>query len=191
MKPTLGGGGIYIEFTECTTEQPLCNSRNNPYNKNSKYIINRCTFENNSATYAYESLEVEDLTFNHFVTFGTGGGLSLRFNGQAKNNHIKIVSSNFISNSAITGGGLHVSSRQNAKNNCVIILWCSFIGNFGYKEGGGLAIGDVIHQTGGVSKFNTYNITNCYFAKNQALMGVAMRWYFGFWQSRISIYVSF
>ena len=172
LEPNLGGGGIHIEFTECTTGQLLCNSRNNLYNKKSKYLIDRCTFENNSATYANESLEVEDLTFNHFVTFGTGGGLSLWFNGQAKNNHLKIVSSDFISNSAITGGGLHVSSRQNAIKNCVIILWCSFIGNFGYKEGGGLAIGNVIHQTGGVSKFNTYNITNCYFTKNQALTGV-------------------
>ena len=170
LKSNLGGGGIHIEFTECTTGRVLCNSRNNPYNKHSKYIIDRCTFKDNAAT--YESLEVEDLTLNHFVTFGTGGGLSLWFNGQAKHNQFKIVSSNFISNSAITGGGLHVNSRQNAMDNCVIILWCSFIGNFGYKEGGGLAIGNVIHQTGGVSKFNEYNIINCFFANNQALTGV-------------------
>ena len=48
----------------------------------------------------------------------------------------------------------------------------TFIGNIGHKEGGGLVIGNVIHQAGGVSKFNTYNITNCFFAKNQALTGI-------------------
>ena len=172
IEPNLSGGGIHIEFTECTTGKTTCDSHGNPYNKHSKYIIDNCTFEDNVATYAHGSLEIEDFANNHFVTFGTGGGLSLWFNGQAKNNSFKIISSNFISNIATNGGGLYVNSRQNATNNHVKILRCSFIGNNGHREGGGLVIGNVIHQTGGVSKFNTYNITNCIFAENQALTGI-------------------
>ena len=172
LEPNLGGGGIHIEFTECTTGLTSCDPRDNPYNKHSNYIIDHCTFVGNAATYAYGSLEIEDFTNNHFVTFGTGGGVSLWFNGQAKNNSFKIISSNFISNAATNGGGLYVNSRQNSTKNHVKILWCSFMGNNGYKEGGGLVIGNVIHQAGGVSKFNTYNVTNCYFAENQALTGI-------------------
>ena len=126
LEPNLGGGGIHIEFTECTTGLASCNSRDNSYNKNSKYIIDHCTFEGNTATYAYGSLEIEDFANNHFVTFSTGGGVSVWFNGQAKNNLFKVISSKFISNTASTGGGLHVNSRQNAVNNRVEILWCSF-----------------------------------------------------------------
>ena len=54
----------------------------------------------------------------------------------------------------------------------VEISGCCFIKNIGYKEGGGLVVGNVIYQRGGLGTCNTYNISNCSFKQNQALTGV-------------------
>ena len=133
------GGGIHIEFTECTPGLVLCDSHGNLYNEDSKYTIAHCTFEDNAATYSYKSSEPKYINFtnDNFVTFGSGGGLSLSFNGQAKNNSVEVTSSDFIANCAKRGGGLHVHSKQNATHNHVEISKCSFIKNVRYKEGGG------------------------------------------------------
>ena len=172
QEQNLGGGGIHIEFTSCAPGLALYDSHNNHYNKNSKYIINQCTFEGNVAT--YDKNNYKDGFYNgNFSTFGVGGGISLWFKGQAKNNSFEVVSTIFTSNSAVSGGGLYVHSRENATHNHVKVLWCYFIKNIGSKQGGGSEIGNKIHQTGGLSKFNTYIIINCLFEQNEAIMGVA------------------
>ena len=152
----------------------MCDSHDNLYNEDSKYIIDHCTFKDNAATYSYKSSEPKYINFtnDNFVTFGSGGGLSLWFNGKAKNNSVEITSSDFIANCAKSSGGLNVHSRQNATHNHVEIARCSFIKNVGYKKGGGLSLGHVIHQSGGPIKFNTYIVTDCLFEQNQALTGV-------------------
>ena len=170
LEQNLGGGGIHIEFTRCAPGISFCDSYNNHYNKYSKYIINRCTFKGNIATNIKNNFK-DGLYKGNFITFGTGGGVSLWFNGQAKNNSFKVLSTNFTSNSAASGGGLYVHSRRNATHNHVTVLRCSFINNIGSAQGGGLVIGNVIYQKGGLSKFNTYNITNCLFKQNQGLIG--------------------
>ena len=38
----------------------------------------------------------------------------------------------------------------------------------GHTQGGGLLFGNVIHQNGRDSKYNTYNTSNCLFEENQA-----------------------
>ena len=167
-----GGGGIYIEFTECTPGLTQCDSTNNDFNKLTKYTIDQCVFEDNAAIYHLNGSEPEDLAGEVFITFGTGGGLSLWLYGHAQNNSFQITSTHFISNKALYGGGLNVHSRQYTKYNSVLITWCSFIGNTGDVGGGGFTLGYVIYQTGGQSLFNTYIIANCLFQKNQALVGV-------------------
>ena len=167
-----GGGGIHIEFTKCTPGVTPCDSNQNTYNKNSKYIIDNCTFVGNAATYRYSRSKAEHFTNDHFVTFNSGGGISLWIYGQAKNNSFKITSSVFIANAAEGGGGgLYVVSRQNATNNYVEISGCAFINNIGYREDGGLVMGNIIYQRGGLSTFNIYNITDCLFEQNIALTG--------------------
>ena len=167
-----GGGGIYIEFTECTPGLIQCDSRSNYFNKLTKYTIDQCVFEGNAAIYHLNGSEPEDLAGGVFITFGTGGGLSLWIYGHAQNNSFQVTSTRFISNKALYGGGLNVHSRQYTKYNSVQISWCSFIGNTGDVGGGGLAIGYVIYQTGGQSLFNAYIVVNCIFEHNQALTGV-------------------
>ena len=173
LHPNASGGGIHIEFTKCTPGVASCDSNENYGNKNSKYIIDHCTFERNAATYGYNRSKAEHYTNGSFVTFNCGGGVSLWVYGQAKNNSFKVTSSVFIANSAERGGGgLYIVTRQSAANNNVEISGCSFITNIGYKEGGGLVVGNIIYQSGGISTFNIYNISNCSFKHNQALTGV-------------------
>ena len=165
------GGGVHIEFSECSRESSSCDSRDNRYNSNSAYIFDQCMFEGNAATYEHGNYDEGNFAGNHFVTLGSGGGISLWFNGQAKNNSFEIISSNFTSNNATVGGGLYINNILNATHNRVRIILCFFIRNVGYKGGGGLVMDNVIHQIGGVSKFNTYDVINCFFEENQALTG--------------------
>ena len=168
-----GGGGIYIEFTECTPGITLCDSSSNYFNKLTNYVIDHCVFEGNAAIYHLNGTEPEDLASGVFITFGTGGGLSLWIYGHAQNNTFQITSTFFISNVARYGGGVNVHSRQDTKYNNVKFVGCSFLENTGEDSGGGLSLGYVIYQGGGgQSLFNTYIIANCLFQKNQAFIGV-------------------
>ena len=173
-KSLTGGCGIYIEFTVCTPGllNSECDSRSNHYNKFTKYTIDQCVIEGNAAIFHFNGSEPEDLADIAFVTFGTGGGLSLWLFGHAQNNTFQITSTSFIANRARYGGGLNVNLKHYTRHNNVQILQCSFIKNLGEDSGGGLALGHVIHQTGGESLFNTLNVANCIFEQNQALVGV-------------------
>ena len=174
-KSFTGGGGIYIEFTECAPGLLHCDSKSNKFNKLTKYTIDQCTFESNAAIYHLNGSEPEDLINGVFITLGNGGGLSLWLNGNAQNNSIHIAATSFTSNRAYYGGGLNIHSRQNTKYNSVQISWCSFVGNSGIAGGGGLTLGYVIYQNayGGRSLYNNYSVANCLFEQNQALTGVS------------------
>ena len=164
-----GGGGVHIEFTNCAPGLTLCNSRDNQFNSLTKYTIYRCIFQDNVAIIGRKP---EKLRRRHFITFGSGGGLSLWNFGCAQNNSFKIIFSKFISNRALNyGGGINIHSRQNTMYNNVDILQCDFLGNTGNEGGGGLTLGYVIYQEGGQSLFNTYIVVNCMFKHNQALNG--------------------
>ena len=171
-KSFTGGGGIYIEFTECTPGIMPCNSSSNYFNKLTNYTIDYCVFEGNTAVYLLNGSEPIDLPRGVFITFSTGGGLSLWNYGDAQNNTFKVTETYFKFNRARYGGGLNVHSRQNTRHNSVEISWCHFLGNTGEVGGGGLTLGYVILQTGGQSLYNTYIVTNCIFDHNQALTGV-------------------
>ena len=186
-KSFTGGGGIYIEFTNCTPGLTHCNSRSNYFNKLTRYTIDRCVLEDNVAIYLLNGSEPIDLSSGVFITFGTGGGISLWNYGHAQNNTFQITATSFISNRARYGGGLNVHSRQDTKHNNVEISQCRFLGNIGEVGGGGLTLGYVIYQTGGKSMHNTYIVANCIFDHNQALTGVGGGIVgFGSWEPRTS-----
>ena len=180
-----GGGGICIEFTECTPGFMHCDSRGNYFNNLTIYTIDQCVFEGNAAIYNLNGSEPIDLPRGVFITFGYGGGLSLWSYGHAQNNSFQVTSTCFISNRARYGGGLNIHSRQNTMYNNVEISQCHFLGNTADIGGGGLSLGYVILQTGGQSLFNTYIVTNCIFEQNQALTGVGGGIVgFGSWERR-------
>ena len=168
-----GGGGVYIEFTECTPGVTQCDSASNYFNKLTKYTIDQCIFEGNSAIYHLNGSEPENLASRVFITFGTGGGLSLWLSGHAQNNSLQVTSTYFTSNRAARyGGGINIHSRQDTQYNNVTISKCVLVGNYADDSGGGLTLGYVIYQTGGQSLFNSYKVANCIFEQNQAVFGV-------------------
>ena len=170
-KLLMGGGGIYIEFTECTPGTVLCDSTSNCFNKLTKYTIDQCVFEGNAASYHYNGSAQEHLVNGVLTSFGTGGGLSLWLYGNAENNSFQVTSSFFTYNRALYGGGLYVQNRQNTRNNSIHVSWCHFVANIGKLSGGGLTFGYVINQKGEQSLFNKYTVVNCWFEQNQGKVG--------------------
>ena len=166
-----GGGGVYIEFTECTPGRVQCDSASNYFNTLTKYTIDQCVFEGNVAMYHYNSSAQEDLVNGVSTSFGTGGGLSLWLYGNAENNSFQVTSSLFISNKALYGGGLYVQNKQNTRYNSVHVSWCHFVRNFGKLAGGGLTLGYFINQKDEQSLFNNYTVVNCWFEQNQGKIG--------------------
>jgi len=169
-----GGGGIYIEFTECTPGLTSCDSIENEHNSNSNYVIDSCEFRNNVAVYDLNGTDPDYLPNGTSMSFSAGGGLSIWFFGQAKNNNVQITHSKFISNTANIGGGLYVGYRQNTSNSSLVIAFCSFEYNSAemYHGGGGVEVGYVIYQSGGNCINISVKIESCLFAWNQALNGV-------------------
>ena len=166
-----GGGGIYIEFTECTPGLTQCDSTSNYFNKLTYYTIDQCIFKDNAAIYHLNGSQKEDLAKGVFITFGTGGGLSLFFNGSVQNSLFQVSLTSFISNTAFYGGGLSVRGRGNMCGNAVEIRGCRFVENFGESAGGGLVIGYTVYQAGGQSLFNKFTVADCLFEKNEAVVG--------------------
>ena len=167
----IGGGGIYVHFSECSPGLLACDRYSNHYNKFSTYIVDRCRFEDNVAVFHLNGSEPEDLASIIFGTFGTGGGLSFWFYGEAQNNSFHVVSSVFVSNRANYGAGLNIHSSQNTQYNLIEVFDCLFIDNTANFGGGGLALGYVMYQTGGKSIFNTYIVANCLFEQNKVIAG--------------------
>ena len=136
-----GGGGLYIEFTDCSPGVAQCNSTSNYYNKFTEYKIENCKFEGNTAFYQFNASTPEDLARGVFITFGTGGGLSFWLYGHAQYNSFQVTSTNFTSNTALFSGGLYVHNRQNTRHNRIQVTWSTFFGNIGEVSGGGLLFG--------------------------------------------------
>ena len=166
-----GGGGVHIEFTECTPGLTQCNPASNYFNKFTEYKIDQCVFKDNAAIYHFNGSQTENLANGVFITFGTGGGLSLYFNGSVQNSLFQVSLTSFISNRAFYGGGLNVRGRDNMSNNSVQIYGCRFAEKFGELAGGGLVLGYAVYQAGGQSLFNSYTVADCSFEQNQAVVG--------------------
>lgn len=168
-----GGGGIYIEFTNCTPGVPNCISKDNMHHENSLYNIDNCRFKNNAALYNFSENEPDQLANNVHVYFGVGGGLSVQLHGRAHNNSISISNNIFDSNEANAGGGLTVDIKQSASNNTVIISNSSFYNNSAhmYQGGGGAFIGVALYRKNDTSFNDSFVLNNCTFKNNHALKG--------------------
>ena len=110
-----GGGGIYIEFTNCTPGVAACDPSSNVHNSLSYYIIANCGFSGNNAIYNFSDSEPDRLASNVHVSFGAGGGLSVQFHGYAQNNTFRIMSCIFTLNKANSGGGVSVHCSPHLK----------------------------------------------------------------------------
>ena len=178
-----GGGGIFIEYTECAPGVRSCNSSNYVFANNSVITIENCVFQQNRAFYNFNSSLTENLDDRTYIGFGSGGGLSLQFNGQEKDVfvHVTIVSSNFSDNEANNGGGLSISSRYNTSNIHLNTSGCYFVNNYAtYFGGGGVVIGFVIFSIHERVTHNTIIIENCSFQHNRSpVVGGGLSWHGG------------
>ena len=168
-----GGGGIYIEFTNCTPGVVTCDPNYNMHHANSVYKVNNCRFKNNAALYSFSESEPDQLAGNVHVYFGVGGGLSVQLHGLAYNNSFSISNNFYDSNEANSGGGLTVDIKQSASNNTVIISNSLFYNNSAqmYQGGGGAFIGVALYRKNDKSFNNSFVLTNCTFISNHALKG--------------------
>jgi len=173
--PMAGGGGVYIHFTNCAPGVSTCNTDTNPFNKDTIYVIDKCSFQNNNASYHLKDIEFDNIYGGTFVTFGSGGGISVWFYGNAHNNTLNIKQSSFINNTAGQGGGINMRNKQNANYNYVKISHCYFTNNTSIwgGGGGGIAMGYEIYQEGGRKTTNNrYIVESCSFSHNKAVSGV-------------------
>ena len=177
-----GGGGIYIEYTECAPGVRECNSHYK-FANNSVITVKNCIFEGNHAFYDFNSSLTATLDNRTYIGFGAGGGLSLQFNGQKEDVfvHVTIVSSKFSDNKANNGGGMSISSRYNTSNIYLNISGCFFVNNSAtYFGGGGVVVGFVIFNIHERITHNTIIIENCSFKHNQSpVVGGGLSWHGG------------
>jgi len=174
-----GGGGIYVEFTECTLGNTDCNPAENQFNSYSVYNIKNCIFEYNIARHSGSDLDYSN-NAGTYIVIGYGGGMVMYFFGQASYNTLYIDSSIFFSNQANQGGGLSLSSRQNACYNQVYVINCLFHNNVAFRfQGGGASVGFISYQPGEKTKFNNFTVHSCRFIQNEAPNGAGggLSWY--------------
>jgi len=137
-------------------------------------VIDKCSFQNNKASY-HSKDDYITACGGAFVTFGSGGGISVWFYGNASNNRLHIRHISFINNTAGQGGGINMHNKQNASHNYVKIVHCSLTNNTSSRKGGagaGVLMGFEISQNKSKTMHNKYIVDNCSFTHNQAVNGV-------------------
>ena len=68
-----GGGGIYIEYTECAPGVHNCNSSDYVFANNSIINVENCVFDQNHADYNFTGSLTANLDNRTYIGFGAGG----------------------------------------------------------------------------------------------------------------------
>ena len=166
-----GGGGLYIEFSECSPEWITnCDSSSNQFNNNAVYHIDNCRFVNNTRTRAKKSYR-ESITSATADRNGQGGGgMSIWTRGYSMNNSFEITKCFFYDNKATYGGGLYFHFQQESCEQALSVVDTVFQNNEAIYVGGGMDIGSLFTDTM-FPKFITVNVNNCQFLGNKANTG--------------------
>ena len=184
-----GGGGLYIEFSYCYPGNTSCfeGPSNIPkdYTSGANFVISDSVFADNLANISHTTdyIFVLPQKWNH-LAFGRGGGLSIFFKGQATNNNVKVVGSQFINNTALWGAGVFVEHQDYSTNNSVVIENSIVTGNEClYKNsssqgtgGGGTRVGFVFFYDTH-AKHNSILFRSCSFSNNSAFFGGGVSFY--------------
>ena len=169
-----GGGGLYIEFTNCTPGQ-VENCALNPFVRSNQYKLINCSFIDNHGT----NLPNSTTTFLNKHTpswqrFGFGGGLSIAMKGESSNNSFIIDNCTFINNKGLVGGGMSLMIDDLSKNNTFKIVNSRFWYNHAQHGGGGIEFGFFSPK---VTCDTTIIFNNCHFLHNSAVYGGAVAFY--------------
>ena len=191
-----GGGGLYIEFPYCAPEDYNCGTGpsnvSRDYSENAAYTINNCTFQNNIARVN----EVSNITFVSFIpqgtdhwAFGRGGGLSVFFKGNARNNSIFVNNSTVIGNEALWGGGIFAEFQDFSENNILHVHSTIVERNRCYSDrsfnegtgGGGVRLGIIFYNLTlegySYAHNNHFRFENCSIVANDAYWGGGTSFY--------------
>ncbi len=134
--------------------------------------IENSTFQNNAIRQPEQnSPKNKTASSKHHKFHQRGGGMQILVGGGVQNSMIKIQNCNFFNNSAKNGGGLFIAIQLEAKNNTLHIKQTSFIKNECQKEGGGLQIAYITHDTTSEVTGNKILIQNSSFIRNKASDG--------------------
>ncbi len=169
-----GGGGLYIEFTNCTPGR-VYDCSVNPFASNNYFTILNNTFDRNIAS----NLPNYATTFirNHgpsWQRFGFGGGLLIALAGRALNNQFLVKNCTFTGNRAIIGGGLSLIFDDHSEKNDVQLE--NNIISYNKAEHGGGAIEFGFFGVYGTDS-SYVQFFNCHFISNSAVYGGAVSFY--------------
>ena len=191
-----GGGGLYIEFPYCAPEDYDCGSGpsnvSRDYSENATYTIDSCTFQNNIAR-VNEILNITLVSFipqgaDHWA-FGRGGGLSVFFKGNARNNSIFVKNSTVLDNQALWGGGIFSEFQDFSESNILHVHSTIVERNRCYNDssfnegtgGGGVRLGIIFYNLTSEGYSYAHNnhflFENCSIVENDAYWGGGTSFY--------------
>ena len=159
----VGGGGLYVEY-----------SPNYHAHKHILQLTN-CIFVDNNASNC--NLTSSDKT----LPFCKGGGITLLYFGNSRENIFNCSDCIFNNNTAINGGGVYLYFSEHAENNSVMFENTSFLYNSAFIGGGIFSIVD--NDTLNIYSSEIKNekksngrilCRNCQFKACKGLMGAAM-----------------
>ena len=178
MIPSVGGGGLHIEFTKCSPGLAKNCSGPGTHNRDSVYTLRNCSFLNNFACGRESSAKfVSPFVDGIIPRVGRGGGLYLALSSDASNNRFAISGCSFVNNSATFGSsGALIQLHNSAHNNIIQINDSNFDGNSVIKrDGGGLGIGFMMYKLSEIDNIlpenNSFLCKNCTFSRNIAALG--------------------
>ena len=172
-----GGGGIYIELANCSSNDLQMT------NCNGKYKISNCIFKHNNATRSKKcrSLFIPTRGSSSLKVMNGGGGLCFHLRERVANNTITISECEFRSNSATWGGGMYLIMQDSVVNNSALIKDTNFTDNTSPSYGGGGAdfgfISFPYYKKGPKLNDNKIQLDNCKFESNNATYGGGVAFY--------------
>ena len=177
-----GGGGFYVEFTNCNPGVVKCDTPTHDRNEGASFTFKSCHFSRNQAG-NIDANNMSTYIIPHgsdHEAFGRGGGLSLFVKGITSSISFEVVECLFINNTAQWGGGLFVEFHDETHSNNVTVVGSWFIHNRCLystsegTEGGGMRVG---HYVYGINKLpleaeaNSITLEQSFFSLNSALQG--------------------
>ena len=182
------GGGIYIEYTFEGGLWPFNTMPNHIYQENGNFLLYNSSFKHNvSPPPANGSVFLPNAS-NH-VAFGRGGGLSIFFKGNARNNEFCFKTCQFQENYAGWGAGFFIEFQDKTQNNSIKFSHTDFSQNRAEFGGGGSRIGLITRSQSSKIIPNVLMYKYCYFKKNKAILGGAVSLY-GTTKSAYSVFRS-
>ena len=175
-----GGGGLYIEFSECIPDlsdrASHCTQGSNVLNFGGQYTIDNSSFYSNLAILFNQPHTTANK--DDHVAFGHGGGgLSVFFKGAAHSNVVIVRNSLLQLNKAIWGAGVFVQYQGCAQNNTFVMEHSSIVSNECYCSlcervstgGGGARVGFI--GTNSCMFNNSIKFDDVEFSDNGAYFG--------------------